>query len=162
MASARHRSLSPDVPRADVVDAATRSRMMAGIRGRDTRPEWLIRRGLHKLGFRYRLHARKLPGRPDLVLVKHHAVVFVHGCFWHGHDCPLFTWPKTREDFWRTKIEGNRARDTRAINALTAAGWRVAIVWECSLRRGTGDSGEVVERLAAWMISDEERIEVRG
>lgn len=147
---------------ADVVDAATRSRMMAGIRGRDTRPEWLIRRGLHKLGFRYHLQARKLPGRPDLVLAKYHAVVFVHGCFWHGHDCSLFKWPKTRGDFWRIKIEGNRARDTRAINALTAAGWRVAIVWECSLRRGTKDSGEVVERLAAWMISDEERIEVRG
>jgi DNA mismatch endonuclease (patch repair protein) len=147
---------------ADVVDAATRSRMMAGIRGRDTRPEWLIRRGLHKLGFRYRLHARKLPGCPDLVLVKHHAVVFIHGCFWHGHDCSLFTWPKTREDFWRTKIEGNRARDIRAINTLTAAGWRVAIVWECALRGGTKDSGEVVERLAAWMMGDEERVEVRG
>jgi len=147
---------------ADVVDAATRSRMMAGIRGRDTRPEWLIRRGLHKLGFRYRLHARKLPGRPDLVLSKYHAAVFIHGCFWHGHDCPLFKWPKTRGDFWRTKIEGNRARDNRAVDALTAAGWRVAIVWECALRGSTKDSGEVVEQLAAWMISGEERIEVRG
>lgn len=147
---------------ADVVDAATRSRMMAGIRGRDTRPEWLIRRGLHKLGFRYRLHVRKLPGHPDLVLAKHHAVVFIHGCFWHGHDCPMFKWPKTREDFWRTKIEGNRSRDTHTVDALTGAGWRVAIVWECALRKGTRGSGEVVERLAAWMISDDERIEVRG
>jgi DNA mismatch endonuclease (patch repair protein) len=147
---------------ADVVDAATRSRMMAGIRSRNTRPEWLIRRSLHRLGFRYRLHARKLPGRPDLVLAKHHAVVFIHGCFWHGHNCSLFRWPKTREDFWRAKIDGNRARDSGAIAALTAAGWRVAIVWECALRGGTKDSSEVVERLAAWLISDREWLEVRG
>lgn len=146
---------------ADVVDVATRSRMMAGIKGRDTKPEWIIRRVLHHRGFRYRLHARDLPGRPDLVLPKHYAVVFIHGCFWHGHDCPQFKWPKTREDFWRTKICGNRDRDARAIEALTKQGWRVAIVWECALR-GTGkDPGAVVDRLATWLQSHNQGFEVR-
>lgn len=147
---------------ADVVDAATRSRMMSGIRGRDTKPEWTIRRGLHSRGFRYRLHARELPGRPDLVLAKHRAVVFIHGCFWHGHGCPLFRWPKSREEFWRTKIAGNRDRDSRAIEALSAQGWRVAIVWECALRGAGRDPGDVVERLAAWLESDSQGLEVIG
>lgn len=147
---------------ADVVDAATRSRMMSGIKGRDTKPEWIIRRGLHKLGYRYRLHARELPGRPDLVFAKHHAVVFIHGCFWHGHGCTLFKWPKTREDFWRTKIGGNQARDARAIEALTRQGWRVAIVWECALRGAGRDPGVVVDRLAAWLESDSQGLEVSG
>jgi DNA mismatch endonuclease (patch repair protein) len=136
--------------------------MMSGIRGRDTKPEWTIRRGLHRLGFRYRLHARELPGRPDLVLAKHHAVVFIHGCFWHGHDCPLFKWPKSREEFWRTKIGGNRDRDARAVEALTRAGWRVAIVWECALRGAGRDPGDVVDRLAAWLESDSQGLEVIG
>jgi DNA mismatch endonuclease (patch repair protein) len=147
---------------ADVVDAATRSRMMAGIKGRDTKPEWTIRRGLHRRGFRYRLHARELPGRPDMVFAKHHAVVFIHGCFWHGHGCALFKWPKTREDFWRTKIGGNTERDARAIEALTRQGWRVAIVWECALRGAGRDPGDVVDRLAAWLESDSQGLEVNG
>lgn len=147
---------------ADVVDAATRSRMMAGIKGRDTKPEWIIRRGLHRLGFRYRLYARELPGRPDLVLAKHRAVVFIHGCFWHGHDCPLFKWPKTREEFWRTKIGGNVDRDARAIDILTRQGWRVAIVWECALRGAGRDPGAIVDRLAAWLEGDSKGLEVKG
>lgn len=85
---------------ADIVSSATRSRMMSGIRGRNTKPEIVIRSLLHRLGFRFRLHVRELPGNPDIVLPRHHAVVFVHGCFWHGHDCPLFKWPETRPDFW--------------------------------------------------------------
>lgn len=161
MASARCRCWSLDAPMADVVDAVTRSRMMSGIRGRDTKPEWIVRRGLHHLGFRYRLHARELPGRPDLVFTKYCAAVFIHGCFWHGHDCPLFKWPKTREDFWRTKISGNRDRDTRSLEALTKQGWRVAIVWECALRGTDKDSGAVVDRLAAWLQSNSQRLEVR-
>lgn len=119
---------------ADVVAPAVRSRMMAGIRGRDTRPELLLRRALHARGLRYRLHDQRLPGRPDMVFPKWKAVVFVHGCFWHGHGCRLFKWPATRAEWWREKIEANIARDARDVAALEAAGWRVLTVWECGLR----------------------------
>ena len=101
---------------------------MAAIRRADTKPEMLIRRGIHAHGFRYRLHDRKLPGRPDLTLSKYNAVIFVNGCFWHGHDCPMFRWPATRQEFWRDKITGNMERDTRNIAALLSSGWRVALV----------------------------------
>lgn len=118
----------------DIVDPKTRSRMMSRIRGKDTKPEMLVRRGLHALGLRFRLHDRRLPGKPDLVFPKYRAVVFVHGCFWHGHDCPDFKWPKTREAFWREKILTNRARDERNIRELTSAGWRVFTFWECETK----------------------------
>ncbi|MCK0166223.1 very short patch repair endonuclease [Jannaschia sp. S6380] len=107
---------------------------MQSVRGRDTKPEMLIRSGLHARGLRYRLHHRGLPGKPDLVFPKHRALILVHGCFWHGHACPLFKWPKTRQEFWHEKIEGNRTRDRRTIEALHQAGWRILIVWECSMR----------------------------
>ena len=113
---------------ADVHDRQTRSRNMAAIRGADTKPELIIRRGLHARGFRYSLHNRKLPGRPDLVLPKYRAVIFINGCFWHGHGCPLFKWPKSREDFWREKINGNVERDGKNLQRLSAAGWRIATV----------------------------------
>jgi DNA mismatch endonuclease (patch repair protein) len=145
----------------DVVDKATRSRMMSGIRGRNTKPEWLIRRGLHARGFRYRLHARELPGKPDLVLPKHGAAIFVHGCFWHGHGCHLFKWPASREEFWRAKIESNIQRDARNIAALLDAGWRVATIWECGLRcKGAPEAA--VEQLSDWLISGEAGMEFRG
>lgn len=118
----------------DVVDAPTRSRMMSGIRGRDTKPEMVIRRGLHARGYRYRLHSRSLPGKPDLVFPSRKAVIFVHGCFWHGHDCPLFKWPSTRAEWWRAKIEGNRARDQAVRAELAGMGWRQLRVWECALK----------------------------
>lgn len=118
----------------DVHSPEQRSRNMSRIRGRDTRPELLIRRGLHGRGFRFRLHARDLPGRPDIVLPKHRVVIFVNGCFWHGHDCPMFRLPATRPEFWLTKIEGNRARDTVSAVTLADAGWRSFTVWECALR----------------------------
>lgn len=108
--------------------------MMAGIGPANTRPEMLLRRGLHALGWRYRLHDRRLPGRPDLVFPSRRAVIFVNGCFWHGHDCHLFKWPKSREQFWRDKLEGNIRRDLRARRALKALGWRVLDVWECTLK----------------------------
>jgi DNA mismatch endonuclease (patch repair protein) len=120
---------------ADIVSSEVRARMMSGIRGRDTRPEMQVRRFLHGQGFRFRLDARDLPGRPDLVLPKWKAVVFVHGCFWHGHaDCRYFRLPQTRPEFWGAKIGSNIARDERNIQRLELAGWRVAIVWECALR----------------------------
>ncbi|SDD11330.1 very short patch repair endonuclease [Paraburkholderia lycopersici] len=135
----------------DVVDKATRSRMMSGIRGRNTKPEKVIRSLLHRRGFRFRLNVRELPGRPDIVLPRRHAVVFVHGCFWHGHNCALFKWPQTRPEFWREKIARNRLNDARALAALAAQGWRVAVIWECALRGARHDPQTVVERLAAWL-----------
>jgi DNA mismatch endonuclease, patch repair protein len=118
----------------DVHTPEVRSRNMSAIRGADTKPELLIRSGLHRRGFRFRLHRRDLPGKPDLVLSKHHAVLFVHGCFWHGHDCNLFRWPATRKEFWETKITTNRERDARVMRELTSAGWRVGEIWECALK----------------------------
>lgn len=108
--------------------------MMAGIRGKDTKPELMLRKGLHALGWRYRLHGRGLPGKPDLVFPGRKALIFANGCFWHGHDCHLFKWPKSREEFWRTKISGNIARDLRSRHRLLADGWRIAEVWECRLK----------------------------
>lgn len=137
--------------------------MMAGIRGKDTKPELVIRRGLHALGFRFRLHDRRLPGRPDIVLARRRAAVLIHGCFWHGHDCPLFKWPRTREEFWREKIAGNRARDAAAEAALDRAGWRVLKIWECSMK-GTGRLGAdaVVPIAAEWLRGDQRTGEIRG
>lgn len=118
----------------DVLTPAQRRLNMSRIRGKDTKPELLLRRGLHALGFRFRLHRRDLPGRPDLVFPSRRAVIFVHGCFWHGHGCPMCKMPATRPEFWRAKIAGNRSRDQKAVATLKAAGWRVLIVWECALR----------------------------
>jgi DNA mismatch endonuclease, patch repair protein len=146
----------------DIVDSATRSRMMAGIRGRNTKPEILIRSLLHRQGFRFRLHARNLPGKPDMVFPRYRAVIFVHGCFWHGHDCPLFKWPGTRPEFWREKIGRNLSNDYHTRTALTAAGWRVAVVWECAIRGASKDLEGVTRRLADWLHSDVPFMEVRG
>lgn len=147
---------------ADVVDSATRSRMMSGIRGRNTKPEILIRSLLHRQGFRFRLHVRDLPGKPDIVLPRYHAVVFVHGCFWHGHDCPLFKWPTTRPEFWREKIGRNRANDHKATEALVADGWRVGIVWECAIRGAGKNIEDVAQRLTDWLRGNAPLIEERG
>jgi DNA mismatch endonuclease, patch repair protein len=118
---------------ADVHNAATRSRNMAAIKGTSTKPELILRQGLYARGLRYRLHDKKLPDKPELVFPKYHAAIFVYGCFWHGHECHLFKWPKSCEEFWRTKISGNAARDQRNLTDLRLVGWRVAIVWECAL-----------------------------
>ena len=140
--------------RYDIVDAATRSRMMASIRGKDTKPEMIVRRGLHRRGFRFRLHSRSLPGRPDLILPRYRIAIFVHGCFWHGHDCPLFRWPRTRKDFWRGKIEGNRERDRSAVEQLHGMGWRTLTIWECAFRgRTVADCDAVLNRAADWIVS---------
>jgi DNA mismatch endonuclease (patch repair protein) len=119
---------------ADIISPEQRSALMSRIRGKDTKIELEVRRGLHALGFRYRLGGAGLPGRPDVVLPRHRTVVFVHGCFWHGHSCHLFRLPKTRPDFWKAKIEANRERDSRQASLLRSAGWHVEIVWECELR----------------------------
>lgn len=119
----------------DVVSAAKRSKMMSGIRGRDTRPELQVRSYLHAHGLRFRLHRKDLPGRPDVVLSKYRVAVFVHGCFWHRHPgCKFTTNPSTREDFWRRKFAENVERDQRNQEALLHEGWRVLIIWECGLK----------------------------
>lgn len=119
--------------------------MMASIRGKNTRPELLLRSAMFAAGFRYRLHARGLPGSPDLVFPKYRAVLFVHGCFWHRHDnCRYTTSPKSNEDFWRLKFEGNTRRDARNVTLLKEQGWRVGIVWECALKRSVNEAAQAV------------------
>src|SRR5690606_10217746 len=124
-------------PLADVVSAEKRSQMMSGIRGKDTTPEMIIRKGLHARGFRYRLHDRKLPGKPDLVFPAYKAVIFIHGCFWHVHDCHLFKWPSSRPEFWKQKLTGNIEKDQENFAALERDGWRILTVWECALKGRT-------------------------
>ena len=137
---------------ADIVDKLKRSRMMAGIRGKDTKPEIQLRRALHALGLRFRLHAPLLPGRPDIVFPKYHAAVFLHGCFWHRHaGCRFATTPATRPEFWHTKFESNIERDKRNITVLIEGGWRVAIVWECALK--SQGPPAVAQNVAAWVKS---------
>lgn len=138
----------------DVVSPQKRSQMMAGIQGRNTKPELLVRKGLHTRGFRFRIHRRDLPGNPDIVLPKYQTVIFVHGCFWHAHECRLFKWPKTRSDFWKTKITGNRVRDQRNRDALEKADWKVLYVWECTIRgKNKMELCEVLDELAEKIIS---------
>jgi DNA mismatch endonuclease (patch repair protein) len=121
----------------DVVDPATRSRMMSGIRGKNTMPELLVRKYLHGRGLRFRLHEKKLPGKPDLVFPKYKVVVFVHGCFWHQHaGCKYASKPNSNESFWANKLSENVTRDSYQIAALGELGWRVLVVWECELREG--------------------------
>ena len=124
---------------ADIISPERRSALMSRIRGKDTKIELEVRRGLHALGFRYRLGGAGLPGRPDIVLPKYRTVVFVHGCFWHQHDCHLFRLPKTRTEFWKSKVDSNRERDRRNERLLLEAGWNVETVWECLLR-GASDA----------------------
>lgn len=132
--------------------------MMASIRSRDTKPELVVRRHLHNLGFRYRLAPRDLPGKPDLVLPKHGAAIFVHGCFWHGHGgCRFATVPATRTDFWVNKIAANKARDHVKEAQLAVAGWRLAIVWECALKL---DCEKSLKHLVAFIRSKRTFVEI--
>ena len=145
----------------DVVDPKTRSRMMAGIRHANTRPEIEVRKALHKMGFRYRLHARDLPGSPDIVLPRYRAVIFVQGCFWHMHGCARFKWPATRQQFWKQKLVANHARDQLAQSACREAGWRVCIVWECALKfsKVAVSTDHLISGIADWLRADDARIE---
>lgn len=137
--------------------------MMAGIRGKNTKPELLIRSALHRMGFRFRLHSARLPGHPDLVLPRYHSVIFVHGCFWHGHNCYLFRWPATRTGFWRKKIERNRFVDRRAFRKLRAEGWRVLSIWECALKgRKKLTMESVILGAAEWLREGERDLVIRG
>lgn len=148
---------------ADVHDTQTRSRNMAAIKGKNTRPELRVRRALHRLGFRFRLHSKDIPGKPDLVLPKYKAVVFINGCFWHHHDCHLFRWPLTREAFWRTKITRNAENDARNFALLEAGGWRIATVWECALKGRTKISEDIaIQLLAEWLRSNQNSLVIKG
>lgn len=121
----------------DVHDKATRSYNMSRIKAKDTKPEWLVRKYLHANGLRYRLHNKTLPGKPDLTLSKYHTVIFVNGCFWHGHEgCKNFVLPKTRTEWWQDKIEETIKRDNKAINDLKERGWNSIVIWECELKPG--------------------------
>ncbi|WP_120496512.1 very short patch repair endonuclease [Kiloniella sp. EL199] len=147
----------------DVVSPEVRSRMMSGIRSKNTKLELVIRSGLHKRGFRYRIHKKDFPGKPDLVFRKYNAVIFVHGCFWHKHDCHLFKWPKSREEFWRAKILGNVKRDRIVEEQILSAGWRIGIIWECALKGKTRLSlDDILDECETWLSGKAQKMEIRG
>jgi DNA mismatch endonuclease (patch repair protein) len=147
----------------DIVDEQTRSRMMAGIRSANTRPEITIRKALHAAGFRYRLHPRNVPGKPDMAFMRYRAAVFVNGCFWHGHDCPLFRLPDTRREFWTAKIERNRKRDAEVRRQLQEAGWRTLTIWECAIRgKGAPGLASVLAAAGSWLRGGATNLELRG
>lgn len=142
----------------DVMSFERRSALMSRIRANNTRPEIELRKRLWHAGYRYRLHGPKLPGRPDIVLAKWRVAIFVHGCFWHRHEgCPLFRLPKTRQEFWDQKLRANQVRDIGTTDRLIHQGWRVAVVWECSLGR---ESEKSVATLADWIEGGSPTIEI--
>jgi DNA mismatch endonuclease, patch repair protein len=139
----------------DVVSAADRSRMMAGIHSKNTKPELIVRRMLFASGYRFRLHRRDLPGAPDIVMPGRKVVVFVHGCFWHMHQgCRFAKMPATRPEFWKAKLEANVARDGRVVEKLQALGWRVLCIWECSTRDAEAAAG-LQAAMRAWIEGGE-------
>ena len=148
---------------ADVHDPATRSRNMRAIKNKNTKPEMLIRKALHREGFRYNLHQKDLPGKPDLVFPKYHAVIQVHGCYWHAHGCHLSTIPDTDEAWWSSKFAATKERDSRNRTELLSLGWRICEIWECALRgkqRRTLPS--VVSVIKNWLNSDSKYLEIAG
>lgn len=147
----------------DKVDPTTRSRIMASVGQKNTGPEMRLRSALHKRGLRYRLHHRRLPGSPDIVLPKYRAVIFVHGCYWHRHGCYRSTTPKSRQEFWSEKFQANMERDERNIVQLLDLGWRVLIVWECALVGKTAlEPDESAGRVISWLGGTDPRGDVAG
>ena len=137
--------------------------MMSGIRDKDTQPELLVRKALFREGFRYRLHDKRLPGKPDLVFPKYDAVIFIHGCFWHRHNCHLFKWPETRKSFWRKKLNQNKKVDQRNYEKLREEGWYILTVWECALKGKTRQPfAKVITRISDWLINGVKDIVVQG
>lgn len=137
--------------------------MMSAIRGKDTKPELAIRHGLHRMGFRYRLHYPGLPGKPDIIFPKYKAILMVNGCFWHQHDCHIFKWPKSREEFWRKKILSNRSRDERNLFVYRQLEWKVLVIWECALKGKTRRPlDEVVHTAANWLQFDRQDADISG
>ena len=151
----------------DVVSVQTRRRMMSGIKSRDTKPEIRVRSGLHRCGFRFRCNVAGLPGKPDMVFSKYKAVIQIHGCLWHQHDCHLFKWPcadnPTKAKFWRDKITANKNRDSKQFTLLRDTGWRIGIVWECALKgRASIEFAELIDELSDWLTSSVPSIEITG
>jgi DNA mismatch endonuclease (patch repair protein) len=150
----------------DTVSKQTRSKMMSAVRAKNTKLEVEIRRRLFAQGFRYRLHARDLPGTPDMVLPKYSTVIFVHGCFWHYHGCSRSTIPDSRRNWWRKKLEDNRTRDAKALVELRNNGWRVAVIWECSVRRPGIDQQKALDsvclRAGKFLRSKRNSLEISG
>jgi DNA mismatch endonuclease (patch repair protein) len=133
--------------------------MMSGIKYKNTKPEIMIRKELFKNGFRYRLHNTSLPGKPDMVLRKYMAVIFVHGCFWHGHKCRYFVWPKSNMDFWKQKIKGNKENDKKVIAKLKEQGYRICVFWEC-VTRDHNLFPQAMETLREWLPGDDGFLEM--
>lgn len=148
----------------DTVDQGTRSRMMSGIRGQNTGPEIFIRKMLFAEGFRFRIHRKDLPGRPDIVLPRYHAAIQVNGCFWHGHsDCHLYRLPKSRSDFWHKKISSNIERDRRNLKELCNLGWRTLVVWECAMKgRSQLEYEPLKQYIVAFVLGDMPSALIRG
>lgn len=147
----------------DTVSPEKRSDVMSRVGSKDTKPELLIRKGLHRLGFRYRLHAKDLPGKPDLVFRRYKSVIFVNGCFWHGHGCPRCRMPSSNTEYWNRKVSRNVKRDAVNRRSLLDEGWRVLTIWECALtgKRRLGLS-QVIELASAWLLSTESLGEIKG
>lgn len=136
---------------------------MSGIRGKNTKPEMTIRKGLHRRGFRFRLHSRHLPGKPDLVLPRYNTTIFVHGCFWHGHGCHLFKMPSTRREFWQAKIARNAECDQEVAKALGQKGWRRLVIWECAIKgKSRHDLNTLLQRITEWIKSGDTDVEIAG
>lgn len=135
----------------DTVDPVKRSQMMANIRSKNTKPEMIVRSQLHRRGFRYRLHVKHLPGKPDLVLPRHRAVILINGCFWHGHNCSLYRPPKSRQEYWTQKITGNQQKDKRTVEELLRMGWRVCIITECAVRWPNPSIEVLITRVIKWI-----------
>ena len=147
----------------DIVGKNTRSKMMANIKGKNTQPELIVRKGLFSRGYRYRLNVKKITGKPDIVLSKYNALILVNGCFWHGHNCHLFKWPKSRSAFWKRKINNTKNRDSKNLEKYISAGWRVLVIWECALK------GQLIiprnlllDEIEAWVNSTEKHKVIRG
>lgn len=148
----------------DIVSPEKRSTMMSGIRGKDTKPEIIVRKMLHSGGFRFRLHRKDLPGKPDIVLHKYRSVIFVNGCFWHGHEnCRLYRLPKSQQEFWETKVSTNIARDQRKIAELTVSGWKVITVWECALKGSAAlGNGKLLSQISAALTGRDTKTDIRS
>jgi DNA mismatch endonuclease, patch repair protein len=151
----------------DIVNKATRSKMMSGVRSKNSKAELEIRRRLFRLGFRYRLHLPSLPGKPDMVFRKYRAVIFVNGCFWHNHDCSRGNLPETRRGWWKQKLNENRKRDVRVLQKLHSIGWRTLVIWECSFRFFSKELrnksfNKIIARAVRFLNSTEAQVVISG
>lgn len=148
---------------ADTFSAKKRSEIMSRIGSKNTKPEITIRKALHARGFRYRIHDTRLPGKPDIVFPKRKAVIFINGCFWHGHNCHLFKWPATRPDFWKQKIKRNQSKDAQTLTILKEKGWRVLVVWECAVKgKKKLPLDLLISDIATWLGSEAKKKVIEG